>query len=151
MLRLRGELQLAGMPEIAVDRMLGNDRLDAAHRAFVGAIELPCGFGADPCDERRVVLRDAGIALAAVAAGRFTRDLRGFEHDHRYAALRKRERRRQAGEAAADHGHIGAPFDGPFAAVTKRGTGIQPVRVEFHRILLKHSGDSDRRSPIENH
>lgn len=151
MLRLRGELELAGAPEIAIDRVFGDERLDAFHGALVCPIELPRRLRADARGQRRVVLRDAGVALSAVASRRFAGDLRGFQHDDRDAALRQCERGRQTGEAAADHDHVGAPVDGAFAAGMKRRTSIQPVRFEFHPILLEHCGGRDRRSLTGNH
>ena len=53
---------------------------------------------------------------AAVPAARAGRDLAGLVQPHAHPALRERERAGAAGDAAADHGHLGASLEARRAA-----------------------------------
>ena len=58
------------------------------------------------------------------------------EHRHRRAAFCERQRRGQAGEAAADHGDIDVAFDRPFAHGPARGRGVEPVGIVADKRII---------------
>ena len=105
MRRLRRELELAAAREVAVDRLVAHDALDRVDRrrrtrgTSARARSNPTlrGHLGDSLTARPLL---HWPPLRPEALGRDT--LPRLEDDHRGAALRQRQRRRQAREAAAD-------------------------------------------------
>ena len=133
MMRLRGELELARSEIVAIDVFFADQTLDGIHRRRIRAIAALRALDAELRAQRRIVLRDARIALAAVTPRRAAAHAPGIEHDDARAASAQRERRRQTREPAADHGDIGLAVRRAFARRDHRGRGVEPVGVEFHR------------------
>ena len=86
-MRLRSELQLAGSEIVAVDLLFADQPLDRLDRRRIRAITAARTLGAELRVERHVVLRDARVALPAVAARRAAAHAARIEHRHRRAAL----------------------------------------------------------------
>src|ERR1700758_4618565 len=70
MVRLRGELQLARREIVAIDLLVADQAFDGIDGGRIRAITTLRPFDAQLRAQRRIVLRDARIALAAVASRR---------------------------------------------------------------------------------
>jgi hypothetical protein len=132
MLGLGRQLDLAGAAEVAGDPLLRHHRLDRVDRRVVGAIERQRPLGTEAGGGPGEVVREAVVAVAAVAAGRLADDAATLQHHHVRPGLAQRQRRRQAGEAAADDRHVGAAGDRPGGRRREGRRGVEPVGFELH-------------------
>ena len=135
-LRLGRELQLAGAHEVAGDVLLLHHRLDRIDSRRKGLVEGARFLRAETSGQRSEIVRQAAVAMTAVAAGRLADDAARFEHGHGRAALGQRQRRRQPGEARADDDHVGTSRNRSFGTAGERGCGIEPIGFQLHRSVL---------------
>ncbi len=133
MRRLHRQLDLAGADEVAVDRLLRDQPADRVH----GGIERPVqrhGRGhAIPRHHGAEARREAVVAMAAVASGGAAAHAVSLQHRDAGAAPGQRQGGGQAGEAAADHGHVYHPLQ-RVLRVIEGGHAIQPIRRQFHPV-----------------
>jgi hypothetical protein len=132
---LRRELELAASHEIAIDRLFFDQTLDHVDARVERLIEPVRQLGADTLRQHRVVLREAVVAHAAVAARRGVPDGAGFAHHHTRALLRERERGRRTGDPAAHDRHV-AHSVRQLRRAAREGLGrIEPIGTETHHAL----------------
>jgi hypothetical protein len=137
LVRPGGQLELAVPQEVAIDGFLAHQ---PGHRVHRGVIGLVPGAGLRHADLGRdfgIVHRQAVVDMAAIAPRGFRgHPVAGFEHGHLRAALGQRQRRRQAGEAATDDGHV--HLCGQFAPGRREGgRRMGPVGIELHGVGLR--------------
>lgn len=86
-MRLRRELELARGEVVAVDALFANQPLDGIDGRRIGAVATLRALDAQLPAQRRIILRHAGIALAAVAPRRAAAHAARVQHrDARAAA-----------------------------------------------------------------
>ena len=95
-----------------------------------------CGDGGD--DGVRVHAREVRDDLAVVAAGGAVADLGGFQHGAGDAGLGQVQRGGQAGEAGADHRHVGCAPAGQRHGRRRRRRGRRPEAFRHGRHGLAH-------------
>jgi hypothetical protein len=140
MMRLRSEFQLARSKIVAIDRFFPDQSLDGLDGRCIRLIAAARTLRAKLCVERHIVLRNARVALPAVASGGAAAEPSRIKHGDHRAAPAQCERRGQAGEAAADHGDVNITVDWALAPRGAGGRGVEPVGIELHPVS---SGDGD--------
>ena len=141
--RLCGQLELAAAREVAVDGLVAHDAFHGVDRGVVGVVPGTCTLHADLGRDLGVVDREPVVDVAAIASRGLGRDaFAGLQHRDAGAALGQGQRRRQPGEAAADHGHV--HLRRQVARLRAEGRGaVGPVGVELHGV----AGFSSRQRP----
>ena len=130
-----GGLFAAKYPEVSAriaDAFLGDQGLDQVDAGVERAVQRVRALDAEQLRHAVVVLREAVVAHAAVAARRGVRNPIRLEHHDPRAFARQHQRRGQAGEARADHDDIRLAFGRPLRCSRERRRGVEPVRSEFH-------------------
>ena len=125
--------QVAGQLEVAVDGVLGDQAGDEIAR-FLRHVEQGLGpLGPQHRHQLGRALAQTGDDLAAVAARRAPADAAAFQQHDREAGLRRVQRRRQPGRAAADHHQVGPGLAGQRRAGAmraRRGRIVGPGHVQ---------------------
>ena len=130
--RLDCEFDLADAREAAVDLLFGHEALDHVDPGVEGPIETVGNFLAEFGRHRAVVLGKAVVAHAAVAAGRRVPMVSASRGTTRAPLLGKRQRGREAGQAAADYRHVAAALHQSCSGTAERLRGVEPVGSELY-------------------
>ncbi len=132
MLRLGGELQLAGAAETAVDSLLRDQCLNRVDRVVERLVKRDRPLLAELRFGRQIAMRKSVVEVSAIAAGGAPADLLRLQHDDLRARLGELPSSSEAGEAAADHGDVEMAFDRTLSSPGKGRGGVVPVGQEFH-------------------
>jgi hypothetical protein len=132
-LGLGGKLDLADAREAAVDVLFAHQAFDRVDPCVEGAVEPVRDVPAELGGQHAVVLGEAVVAHAAVAAGRRVADGLRFKKHHARALLGQRQRGRTAGQAAADHCHVAVAVHGSFSGTAEGLRSVEPIRGQLHR------------------
>ena len=135
MLGLRRELQLAGAGEIAIDRLFVDEPFDRVDARVEREIKAVRQFRAETLRQRRIILREAVVAHAAVASRRRLPDGARLADDHARALLGQRQRGGRTGDPAAHHHDVATAVGQLRRAAHEWLRRIEPVRTETHQAL----------------
>ncbi|MCY1425434.1 hypothetical protein D9M71_412220 [compost metagenome] len=143
----RGIGQFAETPaQVAVDVVFVDALGHHLNRFDPGTLQVFHPVLADVAGKALDLVADAANQLAAVAATGTPADATGFQEDHREAALGQFDCGVDAGEAAADHTHVGTEFSAQHRVFRHRSdrcpvVGAGMLRSRIHRGSLVHLFD----------
>jgi hypothetical protein len=117
---LRRNLDLSSAFEIAVDLLLLHQSFNGVDGGIIGVVERCREPNAESARNGVEILRQAVVAMTAVAAGCLSADDVRFDHDDVRALLRERKSRRETGKASTYYRNIALAlhrtFGGAFEA-----------------------------------
>ena len=126
------ELELAGPAEVAIDSLLADDPLDGVHASVEAAVQQVRAFGAEPRTHGGVVLGEAVVHMAAVAARGGASDTLGFQQHDLRALLCQRQSGGKAGKPAAHDDDVRATIWSSLHRPVEARSCVVPVRGELH-------------------
>ncbi len=125
--RMHGRTQRAVLPRIASDTVPLHQVEDQRRGGARQRIHAPAEIGAEVALDRVRVELEPGVDLSSISARGAEPELFGLEQHHGRPGSRGVQRRRESGDAAAHHGHIGAHIA---LERGRRGRGICGVLVQ---------------------
>ena len=125
-------MSFAGPAEVAIDPFLADDPLDGVHASVEAAVEQVRPFGAEPSTHGGVVLGEAVVHMAAVAARGGASDTLGFQQHDLRALLCQRQSGGKAGEPAAHDDDVRAATRRSLHRPVEARSCVVPVRGELH-------------------